>query len=145
MYLPPYRQLFTENPETKSSGKETVTVSKAVFDLILKMALTTIEFDEKKYLAANPDVATGPVRKGELTARQHFCAYGYFEGRKGWLPVVEEVWYRKTYKDVDDAIEKGMINSAQDHFEGVGAYEGRSPSAKLINIASLIKKATTSL
>ena len=137
MYLPPYRQLFTENPETKSSGKETVTVSKAMFDLILKMALTTIEFDEKKYLAANPDVATGPVRKGELTARQHFCAYGYFEGRKGWLPTVDEAWYRKKYQDVDEAISAGKIKSAQEHFESIGVIEGRSPTEKLERVAAL--------
>ena len=141
MYIPPYKQLFTENTETKGTGKETITVSKSVFDLILKMALTTIEFDEKKYLAANPEVM-GPVRNGELTARQHFCAYGYFEGRKGWLPTVDDVWYRKKHKDVDEAIGNGHISSAQEHFESSGASEGREPSSKLSTIAALWRERT---
>ena len=137
MYIPPYKHLFSENADSKGSGKEAVTVSKSVFNLILKIAMTAIDFDEKKYLAANPDVAMGPIRKGEMTGKQHFCAYGYFEGRKGWLPTVDEAWYRQKYQDVDDAISAGKIKSAQEHFESIGVIEGRSPTEKLERVAAL--------
>ena len=40
---------------------------------------------------------------------------------------VDEHWYLQKYEDIADAIKKGSIKSAQDHFVGDGYFEGRVP------------------
>ncbi len=40
---------------------------------------------------------------------------------------VDEAWYLKQYPDVEDAIRKGAVASAKDHFLNNGYFEGRLP------------------
>jgi hypothetical protein len=40
---------------------------------------------------------------------------------------VDEQWYLKTYPDIADAIEAGVISSAKSHFIENGYFEGRLP------------------
>lgn len=41
--------------------------------------------------------------------------------------VVDERWYRARYRDVDDAIEAGELDSAQAHYVLAGYFENRFP------------------
>jgi len=45
------------------------------------------------------------------------------------LPSVEvdEVWYRRRYGDVDEAIRLGHVATARDHYVSTGYFEGRFP------------------
>jgi len=142
MYFPPYKQLLSKasikNGATRDS--DLVTIRRDLFEFVLQAALATSEFDEEAYLSANPDVADGPVRNGEMTARQHFVAYGYFENREGGLPTVDADWYEKTYVDVKRAISEGRVKSATQHFEVTGAFEGRAPTQRHLLIAEMWKK-----
>jgi len=70
-----------------------------------------------------------------LTPAQHFIGYGYFEGRRGGLPKVDEQWYLQTYRDVAQAVQSGQIASATEHFEIIGAAEGRAPSKEYLDVA----------
>ena len=70
-------------------------------------------------------VERGGVESGLL----HFIGYGYFEGRSGGMAIVDEDWYLKKYPDVVRGIKKGAVSSADQHFNTVGAGEGRSPNA----------------
>ena len=40
---------------------------------------------------------------------------------------VDEDWYRKTYKDTDDAISAGVTGSAHEHYVKAGYFEDRIP------------------
>ena len=40
---------------------------------------------------------------------------------------IDEVWYRTTYPDVDQAIRTGTYRSARQHFVEHGYFEGRRP------------------
>lgn len=40
---------------------------------------------------------------------------------------IDEVWYRTTYPDVDQAIRAGAYRSARQHFVEHGYFEGRRP------------------
>ncbi|MGY4509111.1 hypothetical protein [Bradyrhizobium sp. USDA 3650] len=40
---------------------------------------------------------------------------------------VSETWYRRTYPDVDEAIQSGDYKSAKHHFVENGYFEGRRP------------------
>jgi hypothetical protein len=40
---------------------------------------------------------------------------------------VDERWYRDKYRDVDEAIASGKFDSAREHYEKTGYFEGRLP------------------
>jgi hypothetical protein len=112
------------------NGSGRVEIPAKLLKLLLQIALVTSEFDEKRYLAENPDVAKA-IELGEIeSAHMHYVGYGYFEGRLGCGPVVNENWYLAKYPDVGSAVREGKIKSAAHHFHLVGAAEGRSPNAE---------------
>lgn len=137
MYIPPYKSLLDACNafRGKKATPDSVTLTRPLFDLFVQLALQSCDFDEKRYLEANPDVRKDLAEKGELTALQHFLGYGYFEGRSGALPKVDEAWYLRTYKDVAEAVAKGSVASASEHFHIIGAAEGRAPSKAYVDVA----------
>jgi hypothetical protein len=145
MYFPPYEQLLTAASRSVADNRSapSVTIPKKLFDFLLQAALTTAQFDEKSYLDQNPDIKAGLGRGNELTAHQHYIGYGYFEGRHGGGPKVEEAWYLKTYPDVASAVKSGAAKSAADHFEIAGASEGRAPSQGSVPVAQQWKDLLT--
>jgi hypothetical protein len=131
MYVPSYESLLkslgTPGQQIETSDKVTVPVK--LLKLLLQLAVAYSDFDEDRYLQANPDVRQA-VERGEIeSGHLHYIGYGYFEGRKGGTAVVEENWYLQKYPDVAAAIRDGRVRSANDHFNSVGAAEGRSPSS----------------
>jgi hypothetical protein len=46
---------------------------------------------------------------------------------------VDEVWYRRTYPDVDEAIKAGSYKSAKQHFVEDGYFEGRRPGVAIVD------------
>jgi hypothetical protein len=142
MYLPPYRQLLlaTGNLPNGDRAPEKVTISAALFNFLLQAALATADFDEERYLAANPEVRDHIAKTGKITPNEHFVGYGYFEGRTGGLPKVDEAWYLNTYRDVAAVIPNRDIASATEHFELIGAAEGRAPSPEYLDVAQQWKK-----
>jgi hypothetical protein len=59
----------------------------------------------------------------------HYADFGFYEGRRGATPPVDERWYRRTYPDVAAAVRAAAIPSAQSHFDAIGGEEFRAPSA----------------
>ncbi len=57
----------------------------------------------------------------------HFRTIGYFEGRLGAQPSVDQEWYMKTYPDIAKAILDRKVTSALDHYVQFGYKEGRLP------------------
>jgi len=62
---------------------------------------------------------------------EHFVELGYFEGRIGAPPAVDEAYYINLYKDVGQAVMRGDVTSGVEHYETSGYAEGRIPSAEL--------------
>lgn len=84
-------------------------------------------FDERYYLAHNPDVAAA-VASGRLASGQeHYLAYGQFEGRDA-VPLFDSRYYLEHNPDVAEAVQQGGITAWQ-HYELYGWREGRDPSA----------------
>ena len=46
---------------------------------------------------------------------------------------VDEDWYRKTYRDVDDAVKSGALQSARAHYINAGYFEDRFPRLIKVN------------
>jgi len=145
MYLPPFDAILNKIniPKNEFEKIEEVCIPAELLKLLLQISLISVEFNEAVYLAANPDVTEG-IRNGKVSnARAHFVSYGYFEGRHGATPPVDEEWYLNSYQDVAAAIQNKTteIKTAAEHFDAVGAAEGRSPSAKYVSVAQAWKKA----
>ena len=51
----------------------------------------------------------------------------YFEGRLPFPMKVDERWYMTQYPDVADSVRRGVLPSAQAHFDEDGYREGRMP------------------
>jgi hypothetical protein len=100
-----------------------------VLRLLIEAAVAAQPFDEVRYLAANPDVATA-IRLGRCPgAKDHYVTVGYFEGRNTGNPEFDEAWYVGRYQDVGRAVESGVSASGLEHYLGPGAREWRSPNA----------------
>jgi hypothetical protein len=143
MYVPPYDAVLgsigTSREDLEKSGQ--VEIPAQLFRFLMQIAVAHSDFNEAGYLSANPDVADA-LKAGEIdSARLHYVGFGYFEGRTGATPEVDERWYVKAYPDVGTAVRAGQISSASEHFTVVGAVEGRSPSIRYTQDAEQWKKA----
>jgi hypothetical protein len=121
-----------------------IPVPKEMFKFLVQVALANSDFNEAGYLRENPDVAAA-VKSGKIEdARLHYVGFGYFEGRTGATPAVDERWYLNTYADVAQAVKLGKVASASEHYKVIGGSEGRSPSPEYVDVATQWKKALVS-
>jgi len=130
-YLPPFPSLRKKLQVTKEQlkGNDPIPVPAAALKELLQTALMQCDFDEQNYLDSNEDVKSA-VEAGRLPSGfAHFVAYGYFEGRRGGVPL-DERWYLISNPDVRKAVADGVVPSAAEHFHLTGAAEGRSPSRR---------------
>ena len=138
MYVPHYDAILHAIGTSRSEieGRKEVTIPVPLLKLLLQIAVASGEFNEDEYLAANPDIRDAG-RSGEVAdPRLHYIGFGYFEGRRGATPKVDEAWYRRAYTDVGAAIRAGQLASAAEHFTVVGAEEFRAPSPAFESHAS---------
>jgi hypothetical protein len=137
MYVPPYAALVRSLETTPSAiaGGKTVAIPASLFKLLLQMAVAYSDFDEERYLGANPDVKEA-VERGDIeSGHVHYVGFGYFEGRLGGIDEVDEGWYLSAYPDVAQALRANQVASASQHFYAVGGGEGRSPNADQVETA----------
>lgn len=52
----------------------------------------------------------------------------------------DEEWYQKRYKDVSEAIRKGVVQSGLEHYVSSGIYEGRIPYPIPIDESDYLKR-----
>jgi hypothetical protein len=137
MYVPPLNAILHNLSITKEKfdGAETVEVPRALFIFLMRIALANSDFNEPGYLAANPDVATASKNGTVQNPLLHYIGDGYFEGRQGGVPALDEKWYLRTYQDVADAVKRRTTHSALQHFSTVGAAELRAPAEAYRNDA----------
>ncbi len=131
MYVPPFDSLLQAIGLTRTEFEAStqVTIPAELFKLLLQVAVANSDFNAVGYLRDNPDVADA-VRSAKIEdPRLHYVGFGFFEGRLGATPEVDERWYLSTHADVAKAVKSGEIASATEHFRVVGASEGRSPSS----------------
>jgi len=143
MYVPPFDSLLRAlgTDRVKFERAITVPVPREALKLLLQLALESSDFNQDGYLKDNPDIAKA-VRDGDVEdAYAHYVGFGYFEGRTGGTPNVDERWYLNTYSDVAQAVKLGSVKSASEHYNVIGGSEGRSPSVEYIPIAEQWKKA----
>lgn len=145
MYVPHYDAiLHSIGTSREKLGHQTqIEIPVSLFKFLMKIALATGEFNSAGYLAANRDIQDA-ARKGQVPdPKLHYVNFGFFEGRRGATPAVDEAWYRRNYTDIANAVRKGDIASGSDHFETIGAEEFRAPAADYLADAGEWKKVAT--
>jgi hypothetical protein len=144
VYVPHYDAILHAIGTTRKEldGKTEIEIPLSLFKFLLQIALVNAEFNSAGYLAANRDIQEA-TRKGQVPdPKVHYVNFGFFEGRRGALPTVDESWYRRTYADIAAAVRIGSITSGSEHFNTIGAEEFRAPSAAFQADATEWKKAS---
>ncbi|HEX3350253.1 MAG TPA: hypothetical protein VHS58_19360 [Acetobacteraceae bacterium] len=96
--------------------------------MLIEAVVGTLPFSAEFYQETYPDIAAA-VCNGEMSDPQrHYIEAGYFEGRLGAPPQVDERFYVAAYPDVADAIRRGEVRSGTEHYIRAGAAEGRVPN-----------------
>ena len=65
--------------------------------------------------------------KGELTVTAEYAQFTALIRTLLQGIEVDEAWYFSQYPDVAEAVEKGIVSSAKEHFLNDGYFEGRMP------------------
>ena len=126
-YLPPFEGIKAFVNFAAVKGELTVSTTYTQFTVLIRTLLQDIDVDEAWYLTQYPDVAEAIQQGIVASAREHFLADGYFEGRLPFPIKVDEAWYLEQNPGVADYIARGDLESAQQHFNDNGYREGRRP------------------
>jgi hypothetical protein len=111
------------------NGRSKVAIDAKLLRRLIERAVMHLPFDPEFYKTTYPDIAAA-VAAGQITdLHRHFVETGFFEGRLGAMPEVDEAHYCSLYRDVASAVKRGDIASATEHYIRSGAAEGRVPSA----------------
>ena len=113
------------------NSKSKIAIDAKLLRTLLQSLVERMEFSEEFYLETYPDIAEAYAAGQIPDLRRHFIDLGFFEGRVGFPPGVDEAYYTGLYKDVGAAVERGDIASAAEHYLRSGAAEGRVPNARL--------------
>ncbi len=143
MYIPHYDAILHAIGTSRAelNDKSDITIPMSLFKFLFQIAVVNAEFNPQGYLALNRDVQDA-VKKGQIRdAKFHYVGFGFFEGRRGATPGVDEAWYRRAYADVGTAVRNGTIGSGNEHFSTIGAEEFRAPTAAYESDAAEWKRA----
>lgn len=113
------------------NGRSKIAMDVRLLRALLQALVARSPFDADFYRRAYPDIAEAHERGDIPDLQQHFVETGFFEGRIGAPPEVDEAFYQNTYKDVARAVARGEIASPREHYERSGAAEGRLPNATI--------------
>ncbi len=110
------------------NSKSKIAIDAKLLKTLLQTMVANAPFSEEFYKENYPDLAAAN-RSGQIPdLHQHFVETGFFEGRFGAPPSVDEAYYTSTYKDVGQAVLKGDVSSGMEHYLRSGAAEGRVPN-----------------
>ena len=112
-------------------SKSKVAVDAKLLKALLRTIVQCSPFSEEFYLETYPDIAEAYAAGQIPDLRRHYIEFGFFEGRIGALPTVDEPYYTSLYKDVGQAMLSGEIKSGAEHYIQSGCAEGRIPNAQL--------------
>lgn len=112
-------------------SKSKIAIDARLLRALLQSLAARAPFSESYYRETYPDLARA-FEAGKIPdLHRHFIDSGFFEGRQGDAPEVDEAFYKSTYRDVALAVENGDVQSAEEHYLRSGAAEGRVPNKGL--------------
>ena len=112
-------------------SKSKIAIDAKLLRMLLQTLAEAMPFSEEFYLQSYPDVAEAHAQGQIENLHAHFVELGFFEGRAGAAPSVDEAYYASTYRDVADAVRRSDVKSGTEHYLRSGAAEGRVPNPQL--------------
>lgn len=110
-------------------GGSKIAVDAGLLRALIQLAVEQQPFSEAFYRATYPDLAAAHAAGAVPDLHRHFVGTGFFEGRIGAPPQMDDAYYVAAYPDVARGLESGEVASASDHYVRSGAAEGRAPNA----------------
>lgn len=110
------------------NSKSKIAIDAKLLRGLIQAAVARAPFSEEFYLQTYPDIAEAHAGGDIPDLHRHFVESGFFEGRFGAAPGVDEAFYTAYYKDVGQAVARGDIISGTEHYLRQGAAEGRIPN-----------------
>ncbi len=98
---------------------------------LIQAAVAHLPFSAEFYTETYSDIAGAAAAGAIPDLHRHYVETGFFEGRVGAPPPVDEAFYAERYADVAQAVQRGEVASAREHYVRSGAAEGRLPCARL--------------
>ncbi len=130
----PHIDLLTQSmriTRERLNSRSKIAIDAKLLRLILQNLISLMPFSESFYRQTYTDLAEAAAAGHIPDLHRHYIETGFFEGRLGAPPEVDDAFYLATYPDVATAIERGEVDSATKHYMGSGVAEGRIPSAAL--------------
>ncbi len=113
------------------NSKAKIAIDARLLRSLIQAVVARAPFSDEFYLKSYPDIAAAHAAGTLTDLQRHFVEAGFFEGRFGSPPPVDEVYYTNTYKDIGKAVARGDIASAAEHYLRQGAAEGRIPNREI--------------
>ena len=110
------------------NSRSKIAIDARLLKALLQAIVVRTPFSEEFYKQTYPDLAEAHAAGSIADLHQHYVESGYFEGRFGAPPVVDEAFYTSHYKDVGQAVLRGDVVSGTEHYLRSGAAEGRLPT-----------------
>ena len=86
------------------NSKSKIAIDAKLLRMLLQALAASVPFSAEFYLKAYPDIAEAHAAGQIEDLRRHFVELGFFEGRMGCEPPVDEAYYTSQYKDVGAAV-----------------------------------------
>ena len=113
------------------NSRSKIAIDAKLLRTLLQSVVVHLPFSAEFYQSTYADIGAA-VAAGQIPdLHRHFVETGFFEGRIGAPPKVDEAYYTSLYKDVAQAIQRGDVASGSEHYLRSGAAEGRVPNAQV--------------
>lgn len=113
------------------NSKSKIAIDAKLLRGLIQALVARVPFSDEFYLQTYPDIADAHAAGNIPDLQRHFVESGFFEGRFGAPPTVDEAFYTSNYKDVGQAVTRGDIVSGAEHYLRQGAAEGRIPNRQV--------------
>ncbi len=105
-----------------------IAVDARLLRALIEAAVADTPFSEDFYFQTYPDLKLAADAGKLADSHRHYVVTGYFEGRLGMAPVIDDGFYIAANPDVALAMAAGTVASPLDHYVKSGLAEGRVPS-----------------
>jgi hypothetical protein len=112
-------------------SKSKIAIDARLLRSLLQAVVARAPFSAEFYLQTYPDIADAHAAGDIPDLHRHYVESGFFEGRFGAPPAVDEAFYTTYYKDIGQAVTRGDVASATEHYLRQGAAEGRIPNRQI--------------
>jgi hypothetical protein len=109
-------------------SRSKVAIDARLLRLLLQHLAARLPFSHEFYAATYPDLRQAHASGAIADLHRHFVESGFFEGRIGFPPDVDDAFYLAENPDVAGAVANGAFASATEHYIRAGAAEGRMPN-----------------